>query len=224
MSTDQALCPATSIISSNVNHHPMKWVPQVLSLCIRGSEASPSQKIARQWFEPRVHFPNQEITPPHPLGPEHDLHFCWNTWSPSASLYNDLWVASSLRAECDLSLKPSEPLALCPERTDKCCSNACLNRLKFHAPNRVSLAGDSGSPSSPVCSTRRALMIYNLFLVTAESTSFTISMLVLFSKDQGNCYPSIHKASIRFKMSSIKLYNNHENSDHWALTTCWELC
>lgn len=162
----------------------------------KGSFSQPENCETAIWTQSP--FSNRDI-PPHSLRSRSWCAFGQIVGSPPAFCYSDLGVASSWRAGCSLSLKASESLALCLEQTDKCASNACLNWLKFHPSDRVRLADDGGSPSSPVCSSRIALIIYNWFLVIAEGNSCMVSMPVSSSKNKGNYHPNICKVSIRFK-------------------------
>lgn len=131
----------------------------------------------RQWFEPRTHFPPISRSPFLTLWVQrmvcsligtldHRLPFLraiYELPAPGGQSAIYIWKLQNPQP-CALNLQIS---AVQMFRTlhKRCSDKRCLNWLKFHTANRVRLVGDSGGPTSLVCSSRRALIIYNLFLV-----------------------------------------------------------
>ena len=131
----------------------------------------------RQRFEPRTHFPPisrsplltlwvQTVVCPRTGTLDHRLLFLrviYELPAPGGQSAIYIWKLQNPQP-CALNLQIST-VQMFRTLHKRCSDKHCLNWLKFHTANRVRLVGDGGSPSSLVCSSRRALIVYNLLLV-----------------------------------------------------------
>lgn len=135
---------------------------------------SPARKQWDSDLNPEPIFPQLAGRPSSPFGYrewsaawlEHCLPFLRAIYElPAPGLQSAIYIWKLQNPQpCALNLQIS---AVQMFRTlhKRCSDKRCLNWLKFHTANRVRLVGDSGGPTSLVCSSRRALILYNLFLV-----------------------------------------------------------